>query len=148
MHKSNVRIKIGPPRRQRPDEDKNWQIFGKNVRIKIADFGHFQIRHLLGSLLPFVLLGSKFLTACDVAYIYFCLEEKLLSPREKKQLRSAAQHEASCQLLCVTTATVTAPCTAHARAVRMASPHKQRAKLNLALAPFPSTLNSLPLSLV
>ena len=44
--KSNVRIKIGPPRRQRPDEDKNWRNFGKNVRIKIADFGHFQIRHL------------------------------------------------------------------------------------------------------
>ena len=35
-----------------------------------------------------------------------------------------------------------------ARAVRMASTHKQRAKLNLALVPFPSTLNSLPLSLV
>ena len=44
--KSNVRIKIGPQQRQRPDEDKNWRIFGKNVRIKIADFGHFQIRHL------------------------------------------------------------------------------------------------------
>ena len=54
MHKSNVRIKIGPPRRQRPDEDKNWRIFGKNVRIKIADFGHFQIRHL--SVLSGVLL--------------------------------------------------------------------------------------------
>lgn len=44
MSKSKVRIEIGSPRPLKTNEDKNRQIFEKNVRVKIADFGKFQLR--------------------------------------------------------------------------------------------------------
>ncbi len=45
MPEYNVRIKIRSPRCLRPGEDKNWEIFGKIVRIKNPDFGSFRLRH-------------------------------------------------------------------------------------------------------
>ena len=40
-----VRIKIGSRRCLRPGEEKIWEIFGKNVRIKTSDLGDFWLRH-------------------------------------------------------------------------------------------------------
>ncbi len=55
-----MRIKIRSPRCLRPGEDKNWEIFGKIVRIKNPDFGSFRLRH------PSVLSGVLLLLVASL----------------------------------------------------------------------------------